>query len=58
MTNIQWTLLPALAADSENEQEDLPTVGLDEPMWDEELVPDSRGYLCIHEIPRLATPHP
>ena len=27
-------------------------------MWDEEPVPDSREYLCINKIPRLATPPP
>ena len=27
-------------------------------MWDKELVLDSREYLCIHEIPMLASPHP
>ena len=48
---------PALAADSKDE-EDLPVAELNDPMWDKELVPDSREYLCIHEIPRLATPTP
>ena len=31
---------------------------LDDPMWDEEPLLDSREYLYIHEIPRPATPHP
>ena len=41
--------------DSEDE-EYLLTVDLYDPVWSEELVPDSHKYLCIHEIPRLATP--
>ena len=27
-------------------------------MWDKEVVPDSKEYLCIHEIPRPTTPTP
>ena len=52
------TPLPALAADSEDKEEDLPMAELDDTMWDEEPVPDRREYLCIHEIPRPATPPP
>ena len=52
------TTLLVSAADSEDEEEDLPTAELDDPMWDEEPVPDSREYLCIHEIPWLAIPPP
>ena len=33
-----------------------PTADLDGPVWDNEPVPDSREYLCICEIPRLAAP--
>ena len=43
------------APDSKDEEEDLPTTGLEEPMSDGELVLDSRN-ICIHEIPRPATP--
>ena len=38
------------------DEEYLQTADLDDPGWPEELVPDSHEYLCIHEIPRLATP--
>ena len=44
--------------DSEDDEEPLPTADLDDLVSDEELVPDSREYLSIHEIPRLATPNP
>ena len=43
--------------DSEDE-EDLLTADLDEPVWSKEPVLDSREYLCIHEAPRPATPQP
>ena len=42
--------------DSDDDKEPLPTADLENPAWDEELVPDNREYLCIHEIPRMATP--
>ena len=42
--------------DSEDGEEPLPTADLDNLVWDKEPVPDSREYLCIHKIPRLATP--
>ena len=41
--------------DSED-KEDLLTVDLDDPVWSKEPVLDSQMYLCIHEIPRPATP--
>ena len=44
--------------DSEDNKEPLPAADLDDMVWDEELVPDSREYLCIYEIPRLTTPTP
>ena len=44
------------AADSEDEDEDFQTADLDDPLWDKEPVPDSMEYLCMHEIPMLATP--
>ena len=47
-----------MAADSKDKEEDLPTAGLDNSMWDEEPVLDSREYLCSHEIPRQAIPQP
>ena len=46
-----------MAADSKDE-EDLPVAELDDPVWHKELVLNSRDYLCIHEIPRPATPPP
>ena len=41
---------------SRDKEEDLPTVELDDPMWDKDPLPDSREYHCIHGIPRLTTP--
>ena len=52
------TLLPALSADSEDEEDYLYMAELDNPVWDEELVPDNREYLYIYEIPRPGTPPP
>ena len=43
---------------SEDDKEPLPNVDLDDLVWDKEPAPDSREYLCIHKIPRLATPTP
>ena len=48
---------PTPETDCEDE-EPFPTADVDDPVWDEEPVSDSRVYLCIHEIPRLATPTP
>ena len=31
---------------------------LDDPLWSKGSVPDSQEYLCIHKIPRPATPLP
>ena len=31
---------------------------MDNTVWDKKTVPGSRVYLCIHEIPRPATPPP
>ena len=45
----------AVAADSEDKEEDLPMAELDNPLWDKEPAPDSREYCCIQEISRLAT---
>ena len=42
--------------DSEDEKEPLPTADPDAPVWNEEPVSDSREYIYIYEIPRLATP--
>ena len=50
--------LPMPETYSEDDEEPLSTADLDDWVWDEDLVPDSREYLCIHEIPRLATPNP
>ena len=52
------TSLLALAADSKGEEVDLPMAELDDPVSDKKLIVDSREYLCIHEIGRLATPQP
>ena len=41
--------------DSEDE-EYLPTADPDNPVWSEKPVPVSKEYLCIHQIPRPATP--
>ena len=38
------------------DKEYLLTSDLDDPGWSEEPVLDSHEYLCINEIPRLATP--
>ena len=43
--------------DSEDE-EYLPTAGLDDPVWSEEPVPDRGEYLCIHKISRPETLSP
>ena len=45
---------PKAEEDSEDE-EDLLTADLDDPVWSEEPVPDNWEYLCIHEIPRPDT---
>ena len=42
--------------DPKADEEPLPTAVLTDLVWDKELVPDSRKSLCIHEIPRPATP--
>ena len=47
---------PTPEIDSEDNEEPLPTADLDDPVWDEESVQDSRKSICIHEIPRPATP--
>ena len=36
--------------DSDDDKEPLPTADLDNLVWDEEPVPDSREYIYIHEI--------
>ena len=36
----------------------LPTADLDDPIWSEKPVPNSREYLCIPQISRQATPAP
>ena len=41
--------------DSDDKQY-LLTADLDDPVWSEEPVPDTWEYLCIHKIPRPATP--
>ena len=41
--------------EEDSKDENLPTPDLDDPVWSEELVPDSWAYMCIHEVPRLAT---
>ena len=41
-----------------DEEEWLLTVDLDDPVWSKEPVPDSQEDLCIHDIPRPATPSP
>ena len=55
VTNLQSNTPTIANSRSEEDEEDLPTAGLDDPIWDEEPVLDNREYLCIHDIPRLAT---
>ena len=55
---IDETLPPMPETDSKDGEEPLPTADLDNLVWDEEPVPDSREYLCIHEILRPAMPTP
>ena len=43
---------------SSNDEEFLPTADLDDPIWSKEPVPNSREYLCIHQIPRSVAPTP
>ena len=50
-------LLPMPEVDS-NDEEYLPTADMDDPVWSEESVPDSQEPMCIHLIPRPATPTP
>ena len=40
--------------DTEEDKEPLTTADLDDLVWDEDPVPDSREYLSIHKIPRPA----
>ena len=60
--DIHWHLtfneMPLLTpeTDTEDGEETLLTADLDGPVWDKDPVPDSRKYICIHEIPRLASP--
>ena len=53
--------MPLLEMDSNDKEEDFPTVELDDPVWYEEPIPD-RQQLCIHLIPhntpRSSTPSP
>ena len=42
--------------EEDSKDKDLLTAELDDQVWPEDPVPDSQEYLCIHEIPRLATP--
>ena len=49
---------PPLMPETDYDEEALPTADLDDPVWEEELVPDSREYLCIHDISWLATSTP
>ena len=56
-----WCLIfnetpPPMPEVDSGDEEYLPTVDLDDPVWSEEPVPDSQEYLCIHQIPRPATP--
>ena len=44
--------------DSQDAKELLLTADLNNPLWYEEPVADSREYPCIHEISSLATPSP
>ena len=48
---------PPLEVDSDDE-EYLPTDDLDDTVWSNEHVPNIWEYLCIHQIPRPATPQP
>ena len=47
---------PPMPDEDSKDEEYLPAVDLDDLVWSKDTVPDSHEYLCIHEIPRLATP--
>ena len=49
------TTLPVPGVDSKDD-ECLLTADLGDQVWSEEPVPDGWEYLCIHKIPRPATP--
>ena len=51
-------LLPMPETDSEDDKEPLQTADLLGPVWEEELLSDSRKSPCILVIPRQATPTP
>ena len=51
------TPLSTPEVDSNNE-EYLPTADLDNLVWSEEPVPNNWEYMCIHLLPRPATPSP
>ena len=46
--------MPLATEEDSDDKEDVQTADLDDPVWSKEPVPDSQGYLCIHEIPRPA----
>ena len=41
-----------------NDEKFLPTADLEGLVWSEEPVPVNWEYLCIHQLPRPATPPP
>ena len=49
--------MPLLTPNKDSEDDEhFPTAGLDDPVWSEQSLLDSHEYLCIHKIPRPATP--
>ena len=53
---ITFEKIPLPTEEDFEDEEDLPTTDLDDPVWSQEPVSDNQEYLCIHEIPRPATP--
>ena len=49
---------PPLKMDSKKEEDDFPTADFDDPVWSEEPIPNSQQHMCIHQIPKPATPSP
>ena len=45
-----------LVTEEESKEEDLLTAGLDDQVWSTSPLLNSQEYLCIHEVPRPATP--
>ena len=48
--------LPMPETDPEDDEKPIETADVDSPVWDKELVPDSRDYLCFYEMKFLGWP--